>query len=33
MITHRVKFEDCLEFFENNDKYRNEKIKVMIDFD
>lgn len=33
MITHRVKFDDCLEFFENNDKYRNEKIKVMIDFD
>ena len=33
MITHRVKFDDCLEFFEHNDKYRNEKIKVMIDFD
>ena len=32
LITHRVKFDDCLEFFENDDKYHKDKIKVMIEF-
>lgn len=33
IITHRVQFENCLEFFENNEKYHDEKIKVMVEFD
>ena len=33
IITHHVRFEDCLDVFENNEKYSNTKIKVMIDFD
>jgi threonine dehydrogenase-like Zn-dependent dehydrogenase len=33
IITHHVKFEDCLDVFENEFKYHNEKIKIMIDFD
>lgn len=33
MITHHVPFADCLDAFENEDKYHDTKIKVMIDFD
>ena len=32
VITHRVKFADCLEFFENEQKYHKDKIKVMMEF-
>ena len=32
VITHRVKFADCLEFFENEKKYHKDKIKVMMEF-
>ncbi len=33
LISHRTKFEDCLEFFENTEKYQQERIKVMVEFD
>ncbi len=33
VVTHHVPFEDCLDVFENEDKYRNTKIKIMIKFD
>lgn len=32
VITHRTKFEDCMEYFENEEKYRKEKIKIMLEF-
>jgi threonine 3-dehydrogenase len=33
IITHRVKFTNCLKFFENEEKYHHDKIKVMVEFD
>jgi L-iditol 2-dehydrogenase len=33
IITHRVKFDNCLEYFKNETKYHNDKIKVMVEFD
>jgi len=33
IITQRMKFDECLAFFENADKYKKEKIKVIIEFD
>lgn len=33
VISHHVPFEKCLDVFENEEKYHNEKIKIMIDFD
>ena len=33
IITHHVRFEDCLDVFEHEEKYRNEKIKIMVDFE
>ena len=32
VITHHVPFEDCLDVFENEEKYHKTKIKVMVDF-
>lgn len=32
IVTHRVPFEDCLDMFENEEKYHNEKIKVIVTF-
>ena len=32
IITHRVKFADCLEFFEHEEKYHKDKIKVLLEF-
>lgn len=32
VISHHVPFENCLDVFENEDKYHNTKIKIMIDF-
>ena len=32
VISHHVPFEECLDVFENEDKYHSTKIKVMIDF-
>ncbi|MBQ7206223.1 MAG: alcohol dehydrogenase catalytic domain-containing protein [Lentisphaeria bacterium] len=32
IITHRVKFADCLEFFEHEEKYHKAKIKVLLEF-
>ena len=33
IITHRIPFEECLDVFENEDKYHNDKIKVMVEFE
>lgn len=33
VISHHVPFENCLDVFENEAEYHNEKIKIMIDFD
>ena len=33
VISHHVPFEKCLDVFENEEKYHNEKIKIMIDFE
>jgi threonine 3-dehydrogenase len=33
IITHRVKFANCLEFFKNEEKYHHDKIKAMVEFD
>ncbi len=33
IITHKVPFDKCLDVFENQEKYRNEKIKIMIEFE
>ncbi len=33
IITHHIPFENCLDVFENEESYHNEKIKIMIDFD
>ncbi len=33
VISHRVPFAECLDFFEHAEKYKNDKIKVMITFD
>ena len=33
IITHRVPFEECLDVFENEAKYHNDRIKVMVEFD
>lgn len=33
VITHHVPFAQCLDVFENERKYHDTKIKVMIDFD
>lgn len=33
IVTHHVPFADCLDVFENESKYRNTKIKIMIKFD
>ena len=33
VISHYVPFEDCLDVFENAQKYQSSKIKIMIDFD
>lgn len=32
VITHHIPFEDCLDVFENEEKYHKTKIKVMVDF-
>jgi len=32
VITHHVPFENCLEVFEQEEKYHSTKIKIMIDF-
>jgi len=32
IITHHIPFNECLDVFENEEKYHNEKIKMMIDF-
>ena len=32
IITHRVPFENCLDMFENEEKYHNEKVKVLVTF-
>ncbi|MDP4121322.1 MAG: alcohol dehydrogenase catalytic domain-containing protein [Bacillota bacterium] len=32
VITHRVKFDDCLDFIKNIEKYNTGKIKVMVEF-
>jgi L-iditol 2-dehydrogenase len=33
VITHRLPFDGCLDYFENEEKYHNEKIKVMVEFE
>lgn len=33
IISHRLPFDKCLDVFENEEKYHNEKIKVMVEFD
>lgn len=33
VISHHVPFEKCLDVFENEKNYHNEKIKIMIDFE
>ena len=33
IITHRLPFEDCLDAFENEEKYHNTKIKIMVEFE
>ncbi len=33
VISHHVPFDKCLDVFANEEKYHNEKIKIMIDFD
>ena len=33
VITHRVRFDDCIEYLKNEEKYHNDKIKVMVEFD
>ena len=33
IITHRVKFNDCMDFFLNEKLYHNQKIKSMVEFD
>jgi len=33
IVTHHVPFADCLDVFENEEKYRSTKIKIMIKFD
>ncbi len=33
VITHHVPFEKCLDVFENEAAYHNERIKIMIDFE
>lgn len=33
IITHRIPFSECLDAFENEEKYHNEKIKIIIDFE
>ncbi len=32
IISHRIKFGEVIDFFENQDKYNQEKIKVMVEF-
>ena len=33
IITHRVPFEKCLDMFENEAKYHNDRIKVIVEFE
>lgn len=33
IITHMVKFDDCLDFFKNEEKYHGAKVKAMVVFD
>ena len=33
VISHHIPFEKCLDVFENEKDYHNEKIKIMIDFE
>lgn len=33
IISHHIPFRDCLDVFENEEKYHKTKIKAMIDFD
>ena len=33
IITHRLPFENCLDIFQNEDKYHATKIKVLIEFE
>ena len=33
IITHKISFDNCLDVFENQEKYHNEKIKIMIEFE
>lgn len=33
IITHHIPFENCLDVFENEANYHNQKIKIMIDFE
>ena len=32
-ISHHVPFRECLDVFENEEKYHGTKIKIMVDFD
>ena len=32
-VSHHVPFSECLDVFENEDKYHATKIKIMVDFD
>lgn len=33
LISHHVPFKNCLDVFENEKKYHDSKIKIMVDFD
>ena len=33
IITHKVPFSECVDVFENKEKYHNEKIKIMVEFE
>ena len=33
VISHHVPFENCLDVFENAEKYQSTRIKIMIDFE
>ena len=32
-VSHHVPFSECLDVFENEEKYHSAKIKIMVDFD
>ena len=33
IITHKIKFDDCLDFVKNEEKYHGAKVKAMVEFD